>query len=694
MPLELFVSEAPVSSCACGTEHFAIASAEGHVYTWGRRHNGRLGLPEGNVAALGGGPRASKVEVPTRVGAMSGFHVTQVACGNTQTVCLTERGQVISWRKDNSKLDCLEPLDPAETGAPYPGALPWRPYLLRMPVKVATVCCGWEFTIALTESATMLGWGENDKGQLGFQTSGPVRRPTAIDLEGAREVDEEFEVASVACGSNHASCIDSDGRLFTWGDNEFGQCGQGHWDPIATPRQVGGAIVGLKVHRVAAGQHTVAIVGPKKSLYSWGAGTRGQLGHGTEIDRNSPKQIASLGNLKFDQVYCGEYHSLAVTTESLVYTWDSNIFGELTQGTKGSLKKVACYTEPQYRGKNLQEEGPAASVSGRTADAGGPSPESKVRFECGGVGTLVVRYKERRVGGMGRGAVGGTPNIARMRDGRGHGSPGFGPPGAQQRSGMRAGSNGREKSPFKVSPETAFFPVPPKEECKSTLALREMKKRRHRKALEMYRKAMSDVAKKANPFSSIEEEDRIISSFFAGSSLETIFNDIVLTPHEAGAMAGDRDNVALTSSVEKAASHVKNASMSIAQAALALDTSNPLPGGVEDSDGAGPLSQLEKREILQISSEIKKHIERYHGKTVELPVTPRKGEDMDTYYEEVAYQAHSAARRILHQMHGMRMMYEDLAQAVGHLNSDQPDDALIDYLMTNVVSRQSSLQYN
>ena len=51
-----------------------------------------------------------------------------------------------------------------------------------------------------------------------------------------------------------------------------------------------------------------------------------------------------------------------------------------------------------------------------------------------------------------------------------------------------------------------------------------MKKRRHRKALEMYRKAMSDVAKKANPFSSIEEEDRIISSFFAGSSLETIFN--------------------------------------------------------------------------------------------------------------------------------------------------------------------------
>ena len=46
--------------------------------------------------------------------------------------------------------------------------------------------------------------------------------------------------------------------------------------------------------------------------------------------------------MKFDQVYCGEYHSLAVTTESLVYTWGSNIFGELTQGTKGSLKKVAC----------------------------------------------------------------------------------------------------------------------------------------------------------------------------------------------------------------------------------------------------------------------------------------------------------------------------------------------------------------
>ena len=70
---------------------------------------------------------------------------------------------------------------------------------------------------------------------------------------------------------------------------------------------------------------------------------------------SGPSREALLSDLKFEDIHCGEYHSLAVTRDSLVYTWGSNIFGELTQGSKGSLRKVACYTEPQYRGKNLQD---------------------------------------------------------------------------------------------------------------------------------------------------------------------------------------------------------------------------------------------------------------------------------------------------------------------------------------------------
>ena len=90
---------------------------------------------------------SEKVEVPTKVTSLSGIRIRDVACGNFQTVCLTERGQVVSWGKDNGKLTCAEPI---ETGIPYMSALPWKPCYIRMPaVKVAKVHCGFEFSIAL-----------------------------------------------------------------------------------------------------------------------------------------------------------------------------------------------------------------------------------------------------------------------------------------------------------------------------------------------------------------------------------------------------------------------------------------------------------------------------------------------------------------------------------------------------------------
>ncbi|QDZ17734.1 putative chromosome condensation regulation protein [Chloropicon primus] len=668
MPLELFTSTSGLDALACGSEHLALAS-HGQVFTWGRSHGGRLGLGE---------TKAARVEVPTRVNLARGERIKGVACGNTVTVCVTERGKVISWGRDTGKLwGSLEPIDPAERGAPYQQALPWKPYYIRMPTKVASVYCGFEFSIAVTENATLLGWGENNKGQLGFETTGPVRRPTFIEIEEMNEYgDGDQYITSVACGANHVCAVDNEGNLYSWGDNEFGQCGQEHWDPIAVPGRVRGQLEGLKVHSVSCGQHTLAIAGPKKSLYSWGSGTRGQLGHGTEQDSNAPRQVASLSDLKFEDIHCGEYHSLAVTRDSLVYTWGSNIFGELTQGSKGSLRKVACYTEPQYRGKNLQDgsSGHDASTSGR--GAGASAADFKMRFACGGVNTLAVKCSERLQGREGaattpiRSTLGGSTG-ARSSSRR---SAADRIQDLSSQRLLRTGDAG-ERSPFKVSPEMAFFPVPPKEECKSTLALREIKKKRHRKALQMYRNVKSDVTKNGRSSSSSQRGGDFLSSSlrFDGNSLETIFNDIVLTPSDS--FTDWRAN----SSVEKATSHIKNASMSIAKAALSLDVD-----AVEETTTQQPLSSTEKREIMQISTEIKKHIERYHGKIVDMPATPRKGEDLDSYYEAVAYQAHAAASRILQQMQGMRLMYEDLSSAVSSMDSDNPDEHMIDYLVTNL----------
>ena len=49
MPLELFTSETGIHACACGSEHLAIVSLDGEVYTWGRKGGGRLGLPDDKI---------------------------------------------------------------------------------------------------------------------------------------------------------------------------------------------------------------------------------------------------------------------------------------------------------------------------------------------------------------------------------------------------------------------------------------------------------------------------------------------------------------------------------------------------------------------------------------------------------------------------------------------------------------------
>ena len=686
MPLELFTSETAIATCACGSEHLAIVSTNGDVYTWGRKGGRRLGLPEDRLS--------EKVEVPTKVTSLSGIRIRDVACGNFQTVCLTERGQVVSWGKDNGKLTCAEPI---ETGIPYMSALPWKPCYIRMPaVKVAKVHCGFEFSIALTECAKLYGWGENNKGQLGFRSSAAVTRPTVIHIDQMNEFEDDSEyITSVACGANHVCAIDNEGRLYSWGDNEFGQSGQGHWDPIALPKLICGTIEGLKVHSVSCGQHTIAIAGPRKRLFSWGAGTRGQLGLGTEVDVNTPKQIPSVNDLQFDKIYCGEYHSLGIASGSLVYTWGSNLFGELTQGKKGSLRKVACYTEPHYRGKNLQEvlPGKAEALSVDTTS------DCFVKFECGGVNTLIVKYRKEE------GLPSKTPRRLQTPEPkiqRRVKSPNHMQFLMTEKQVHESNSEAQRVSPkpvlmeektasnrlfapaierntvFKASPEAVFFPVPPKEQCKSMLVLREIKKRRHRKALQSYRKAKTDVIKKGSP-----EKEIIQATRFAGNSLETIFNDIIVTPSERENFPlqnSDRDSV--IKSVENAADHLQRASISIADASAALGETEK-----EEEDnlitGRGQMSHLERNEIVQVSQEIKKYIERYHGKLVDMPSTPRKGEDLDIYYEEVAYHAHTAASRILKQMKGMRLMYEDLNQAVSSLESDNPDAYLIEKILSH-----------
>ena len=106
--------------------------------------------------------------------------------------------------------------------------------------------------MALTRSGSVFTWGKGDYHRLGHGNDDHVRRPKKVAaLQGKK-------VISIATGSLHCvACTDS-GEVFTWGDNDEGQLGDGSTNAIQRPRLVA-ALQGKKINRVACGSaHTLA----------------------------------------------------------------------------------------------------------------------------------------------------------------------------------------------------------------------------------------------------------------------------------------------------------------------------------------------------------------------------------------------------------------------------------------------------
>jgi alpha-tubulin suppressor-like RCC1 family protein len=139
--------------------------------------------------------------------------------------------------------------------------------------------------------------------------------------------------ASITPGGNHTCALNAAGKAFCWGSNQFGQIG------IATP---GGlymtpqAVTGNPTFTSlsAAMYHTCAL-NSAGAAFCWGWNIKGQLGDGSNVDRNAPAAVS--GNLTFTSIttagQAGGEHTCALTQTGAAYCWGWNVFGQLGDGT-------------------------------------------------------------------------------------------------------------------------------------------------------------------------------------------------------------------------------------------------------------------------------------------------------------------------------------------------------------------------
>jgi alpha-tubulin suppressor-like RCC1 family protein len=291
-----------VTAIAAGGCYVVALVADGTLQAWGYNKNGQLG--NGST---------TDSNIPVVVSDLAGT-VTAIAAGWCHTVALMSDGTVKAWGYNgdgqigNGTIKSSTPV--TVTGL----------------VGTTSIVAGSWHTLALFSDGTVKAWGDNGSGQLGngftFNGSTPM---TVIGLEGA--------VTAITAGSWHSVALMFDGSVKTWGENSYGQLGNNSNINSSTPVSV--IEMGGTVTAIAAGvYHTVALISDG-TVKAWGNNGYGQLGDGTTIHSSTPVTVTGLGGTVM-AIAAGDYHTVALMSDGTVKTWGYNEHGQLGDGTSSN----------------------------------------------------------------------------------------------------------------------------------------------------------------------------------------------------------------------------------------------------------------------------------------------------------------------------------------------------------------------
>ncbi|MDN3705705.1 T9SS type A sorting domain-containing protein [Myroides ceti] len=184
------------------------------------------------------------------------------------------------------------------------------------PVQVGSdrwisVSAGSDFTLAVREDGTLWAWGGNSMGQLGRGTNNFSANATPVQIGTATNWTK------IAAGFWHSLALKADGTLWSWGANAVGQLGNGSVSVtgIATPVQIG---TDNKWKQLAAGGFFSAALQSDGTLWVWGDNYYGQVSGSSAEYETAPYQV---GSERWNKVVAGRNHILALKANGKVWSW-------------------------------------------------------------------------------------------------------------------------------------------------------------------------------------------------------------------------------------------------------------------------------------------------------------------------------------------------------------------------------------
>jgi alpha-tubulin suppressor-like RCC1 family protein len=175
---------------------------------------------------------------------------------------------------------------------------------------------------ASASSNNVIAWGENSLGQLGNGTTTNSDVPVAVSgLSGVTAVDAGGGVSLALLG---------DGTVMAWGGNELGTLGDGTTTNSDVPVKVSG-LSGVTAISAGKGDHSLALLS-NGTVVAWGDNAYGQLGDGTTTSSDVPVAVSGLSGVT--AISAGALHSLALLANGTVMAWGLGANGQVGDGAR------------------------------------------------------------------------------------------------------------------------------------------------------------------------------------------------------------------------------------------------------------------------------------------------------------------------------------------------------------------------
>uniref|UniRef100_A0A673N6U2 Probable E3 ubiquitin-protein ligase HERC3 n=1 Tax=Sinocyclocheilus rhinocerous TaxID=307959 RepID=A0A673N6U2_9TELE len=199
--------------------------------------------------------------------------------------------------------------------------------------RISQVMCGNQHCIALSKDGQLFVWGENSSGQLGLGKG----EPSTLSPQTLRSLCG-IPLTQISAGGDHSFALSLSGAVFGWGKNSAGQLGLNDEQDQAVPCHIK-FLRSQKVVYISCGEEHTAALTKEGGLFTFGNGSRGQLGHDSTRNEPLPRRVMELMGTEVSQIACGRHHTLAfVPSTGLVYAFGCNTQGQLGTGLRGNAK--------------------------------------------------------------------------------------------------------------------------------------------------------------------------------------------------------------------------------------------------------------------------------------------------------------------------------------------------------------------